>query len=88
MLQEEGIAFAREFIIDSKSRIDFLVGAVGLEVKVGGSLAAVTRQLFRYAQVEVIKELVLVSSRQFHNQLPAEMNGKPLRAISLTMSAF
>lgn len=87
VLTGAGIEFKREEDI-GKGRIDFLVGSIGIEVKVGGSLKAATRQLYRYAECDRVSELILVSSRLFHINLPAEMNGKPLQAISLIGSIF
>ena len=48
----------REFKIDDENRIDFKVGDVGVELKVGGDRSAVYRQLLRYSST--FKELVLV----------------------------
>lgn len=86
-LHDAGILFEREVNI-GKGIIDFMVGDVGIEVKVGGSLAAVTRQLFRYAESDRIGSLVLVSSRTFHNSMPYQMNGKQLRCVGMIASAL
>jgi len=67
-------------------RIDFLVGKIGIEAKTGGSLAAVTRQLFRYAARPEISELVLVTTKASHRTLPNEINGKPLFVVYLLKS--
>jgi hypothetical protein len=90
VLTEQRIEYEREFIFKAGAgRIDFLVeDHIGLEVKVGSSLASVTRQLHRYAMVEQIHSLVLVSSRTFHRNLPAELNGKPLRCVGMIASAL
>lgn len=45
MLNDAGVSFIREVTLSRQDRIDFLIGDIGIEVKVGGSLAAVTRQV-------------------------------------------
>lgn len=72
---------AREVRLGSRDRIDFLVGRVGVEVKVGGTLAEVVRQLLRYAERDEIDSLVLVTTQQRHRGAPRELNGKPVLVI-------
>jgi hypothetical protein len=74
----------REVILGPKDRVDFLLWGVGIEIKIKGGISALTRQLMRYAQHERVRSLVVVTSReQYRLQLPATMNGKPLRVVSL-----
>lgn len=40
----------REVRLTPRDRIDFLVDGIGIEVKLAGSISALTRQLHRYAQ--------------------------------------
>jgi len=81
----KGFEFQREFTLSQKDRIDFLIGDIGLEVKVEGNLAAVTRQLHRYSEFRKIGALILVTTRMRHAiGLPVEMNGKPLRIHVIT----
>lgn len=68
----------REVRLTPHDRIDFLVGDVGVEVKVDGSLASVTRQLHRYAQVEELAGVLLVTTQACHLAVPRELNGKPI----------
>lgn len=82
-LESEELPVAREVELFPGSRIDFLVGRVGVEVKVDGSLGAVTRQLHRYAESDRVDALVLVSSRNRHARQPGSMSGKPLRVVIL-----
>lgn len=70
--------YRREVRLSLSDRIDFLVDGLGIELKVGGSLAEVTRQLHRYAQSDLILGLILVTTRSRHRVLPCEINGKPL----------
>lgn len=82
-----GIPFAREVQIGN-GRIDFMVKDIGIEVKVGGSLSALTRQAHRYLLSEKLTGLVVVSSRTFHDRFPQLLNDKPLRVVGLIQSAI
>lgn len=68
----------REVRLNHADRIDFVIGDLGVEVKVDGSLAAVTRQLHRYAQVEELAGVLLVTTQACHLAVPRELNGKPI----------
>lgn len=81
VLAGAGIDHQREVRLTERDRIDFLVGRVGLELKVDGALAAVTRQLHRYAQRPEIDGLLLVTTRPQHRGAPRELCGKPVRAV-------
>ena len=67
-------------------RIDFLVDRVGVEVKVTGSVDTVTRQLRGYAPF--VDELVLVSTRSRHRQVPREIGGKPVAVFIVQGAAW
>lgn len=74
----------REVVLGPKDRVDFLLWGVGIEIKIKGGISALTRQLHRYAQHDRIRSLVVVTSReQYRLQLPSQLNGKPLRVLSL-----
>jgi hypothetical protein len=73
----------REANVGARERIDFLVDKVGVEAKIRGSLTDVTRQLFRYAECELIDELVLVTTRSQHTRLPPTLLGKPITVVVL-----
>ncbi len=85
MFAAEGIVAVREASLNKADRIDFLVGDIGIEVKVGHSFTDVIRQLHRYAQVDAIQTLVLVTTRLQH-QMPDDINGKALITINLALS--
>jgi hypothetical protein len=76
-LRGERFDFKRE-VTRGADRIDFLVGTVGVELKVKGSVAEVLRQLERYALWEDVTELLLVTTRGHHLAMPPELNGKPM----------
>lgn len=81
-LVESGVVFEREHILTKQDRIDFLCGRVGVECKIQGSLASVTRQLHRYAQCPEIDELLLVTTRLQHSRVPKTINGKPITVFA------
>jgi hypothetical protein len=80
--------FTREHRLSSADVIDFLVGTVGVEVKIKGSVTAVRAQLERYAEHACIDFLLLVTTRTQLRRLPDTVNGKPLRVLALTGSLF
>lgn len=87
-LTEAGIPFEREAILSRQDRIDFLLpGGVGIEVKLDGSISALTRQLHRYARLDAIAAIVIVVTRTRLLNLPLEIAGKPLHRV-LVMRAF
>lgn len=73
--------FEREVSLGPNNRIDFMVCGVGIEVKVDGSPCEAMRQLQRYAQVERVDELVLVTTRIQVGRLPSSVLGKPLHVV-------
>jgi hypothetical protein len=72
-----GLPAVREVRLADAERIDLMVGTVGVEVKVGGTPAAVLRQLARYAATGKVTALVLVSTRHLHRTL----DGKTLHDV-------
>jgi hypothetical protein len=60
------------------SRIDFLVGRVGLELKTEGSVHEVMRQLRRYAESTRVDELVLLTSKVRLCGMPRTLGSKPV----------
>ena len=77
-MRAEGLTFRRE-VTRGADRIDFVVDRVGIECKVDGSVADVTRQLERYALWGELDELVVVTTKGKHLNLPRMLNGKPVR---------
>lgn len=77
LLAEEGLVVQREARLTPTDRIDFLVeGGVGIEVKTQGARNSVLAQLIRYAQSDQVNELVLVTTRYGHCNIPPVLNGK------------
>ena len=85
VLSVAGIAFEREVTVHPGDCIDFLLlGGLGIEVKTGGGLSEVTRQIGRYAATEAVSSLVLVTTLSRLANLPDSIAGKPLAAIILS----
>jgi len=83
IFQHERIAFEREVALTPEDRIDFLVGAIGVEVKIKGGPSAVLEQLTRYAQHDRVRALLLVTQRVQLANLGGEIDGKPLRTLAV-----
>ncbi|HLL93178.1 MAG TPA: hypothetical protein VK252_09590 [Solirubrobacteraceae bacterium] len=84
-LRTARVPFSREVMLSCHERIDFMVGDVGVEVKVDGSVAEIARQLQRYAGHEAIAHLVLATTRVRHiTQLDqATFAGKRVTVVHL-----
>lgn len=88
-LQSGGVAFDREVVLGVGDRIDFVVGSIGVEVKLKASTNAVIRQLHRYAQVEALSSLLLVtSSLRLASAVPHELNGKTVAVFCIAGDAL
>jgi hypothetical protein len=86
-LTASGVPFEREARLGPANRIDFLVqGGLGIEAKVRYPRRAIYRQLVRYAEVEQITALVLVTATSLG--LPPLVNGKPLFYVSIGRTAL
>lgn len=77
-----------EVRLSPRDRIDFVVGRVGVEVKVAMSGDTVLRQLARYAAHDDVDELLLVTTKATHRGMPAEVGGKPLNVLFLAGSVL
>lgn len=82
VLEDNGIAYNREAIVTQGERIDFVCQiadeTIALECKVTGGPTEVLRQLLRYAGLDGIDSILLVTSRSRHRFNITELNGKPL----------
>ena len=93
VLVNANFAFRREYPL-GKDFVDFFVGhptsgpGIAIEVKVGGSLSAVTRQLHRYAEHPDVATIVLATTLLRHNRMPSVMCGKPTHVVVLRSGSF
>lgn len=79
LLLKDGLDVECEVELSRSDRIDFMCGAVGVEVKVRGEgRRQVFRQLERYAKHERVEALVLATGRGWPRNGTPEVNGKRL----------
>lgn len=71
----------KEFVIDKKSEIDFLIENIGIEVKIKGGKVAIYKQCERYCMSDKITTLILVTNRSMG--FPKEINGKDCYYLNL-----
>lgn len=88
-LAAAGIDHQREVNLGDSSRIDFMVGRVGVEVKINGTPADLIRQVHRYAQFDELDEILVVTSRmKLAFSLPKALNGKRVHSLCLAGDAL
>lgn len=80
-LTASGIKHDREVRLSDKDCIDFMVGSVGMEVKLKGPAVAIYKQCKRYCGYPEVQELLIVTNRSMG--LPNEIDGKPTYLLSL-----
>ena len=83
LFESEGLPYEAEVTLSAADRIDFLLGRVGVEVKIGQPRRQILRQLERYAGSERLDELLLVSSAPFPSD-GFRAHGKPVFVVSLS----
>jgi hypothetical protein len=82
-LTDAGWEVEREVRLDRFSRIDLLIGRIGIEVKVASTAAEVERQVRRYLETRLLDGIVVVTSRVRHLGLPANIDGRPVEVVTL-----
>ena len=88
ILESAGVSFEREYRL-KPGPIDYLVdGHIGLECKVAGGNAEVFRQCRGYLACTEVAELLIVTKRASHSQVPATLGGKPVRVLWVAGSAL
>jgi hypothetical protein len=68
-------------VVCAGGRIDYLVGHVGVEVKVKGSADALRRQITRYAADPQFEAFLVVTTRRTHRQVQGIIGGKPVEVL-------
>ncbi len=91
VLDKHDIHHYREYKLDANNRIDFFCphhdqvflghANVGIEVKVDGARFEVIRQLSRYADLDQVCSLILVTSRRRLADMPRSINMKEVRVV-------
>lgn len=91
----DGFDFEREWRIDARNRIDFLVRSaadqaarIGIEVKVAGAAGTVEAQCHRYLDSGTIDGLVLVTTKRHHRKIEVKRFDKPFVVCWLGRSGF
>ena len=81
-LSEAGVPFVHEAKLAPGCRIDYLVDAIGIEIKKGKpDASAVKKQLMRYAACDGVEAIVLLSQRRI--AVPSMVLGKSVHVIVL-----
>jgi hypothetical protein len=65
VLDQAGISFEREHILDAKNRADFWLDGLVIEVKVDGTLAEALRQVDRYIHLPQVTGVLLASTQRW-----------------------
>jgi hypothetical protein len=74
----------REVQLSPGNRIDFMVGPIGIEVKIKGQRLAIYRQCERYCEYNDVAELILLTNASMG--FPPDIKGKPTYLVSLSKS--
>lgn len=87
LFQRAPASVVREMVLASGDRLDLAVQTPdrlwAIEVKVKGPMAALERQLVRYALQPEVEGLIALTTRVLHCRLPSEINGKPVHTVVL-----
>ena len=75
------IGYQHEVRLSQASRIDFMIGKVGVEVKVKGVARSIFKQLQRYAQHDEVDCIILLTNKSMG--LPALIEGKPAYYVNM-----
>lgn len=90
VLAMTGFSYSREHRFNEKDRIDFFLDrdGIGIECKVEGSPSAVAQQCVRYADIDELHALILVSRRANHDLGVDAMRGKPFQFVWIAGGAL
>lgn len=83
VLAKAQVSYRREQSLNVSDRPDFMVAGIAIEVKTKGSLADLLRQASRYAGSNEVSSILVVGSPHWLTRVPAELAGKPVRAVRL-----
>ncbi len=81
-LVNNGIEFQHEYRLSSDSRIDFLSGNIGIEVKKSTVKDKnLLKQLKKYSQSNKISKIILVTTKSVN--IPSDINNKQIYIVNL-----
>lgn len=80
VFKSEGIKYQREVPL-STGIIDFMVGDIGIEIKLKQRPMSVYRQLERYLEDPQVKQIILATVRPI--PLPEMINGFPSKSVTI-----
>ena len=76
LFSTHGIKHVREHSLSRQDRVDFMIGNIACEVKIGGGVNPLQRQLGRYAEHEEVEAILLVTTLPRLAKVPCELDGK------------
>lgn len=87
LFSDKNIEYWRELSLDKGrgniGRIDFVIQNVGIEVKIDGTNSQLLRQIHKYLTTDTIDGLIVVTNLARLADLPAVINGKPVKVVHL-----
>lgn len=90
----DAIAYQPEHVLSATDRVDFFVPigygqGICVEVKIGGSPAALLRQLMRYAEHPTIHSLIVFTDKlRLARDLPSSLAEKPVEVVCCAEAAL
>ena len=83
LFNENAVFYKHEVVLSKQDRVDFMIDGIALEIKDGGGVSAIIRQLHRYAQCDAVASVILLTTKLSHKKVPSIMNGKSVAVIIL-----
>ncbi len=80
-LRDNAYVFQREHHLSKDSIIDFMIGSIGIEIKITGNPKSIFKQCLRYCEFEEVSAIILVTNKII--KLPATLNKKPAHVLNL-----
>lgn len=78
LLDKNKISYEREKRLSARDRLDFFIDGTAIELKIDGSWSDLLRQLDRYAESDVVTELVVITTSRRLAAMPASLRDKPV----------
>lgn len=84
LFDEKGIPYKREKRLGTRERLDFFAeGGIAIELKVKTDRKSLLRQVLRYADHGIVREIIVASTTHAALNLPSEALGKPVHTVHL-----